>query len=699
MIANTKKMLVAVAAVAVLVSNAFQPVDAVGCPMLARRDVRSSALPPNHPTSDYTFHTRDEPLADALTKKPLDWAAVEADIEKALTDSKSFWPADFGNYGPFLIRLAWHCAGSYRTSDGRGGCDGGRIRFNPELEWEDNANLDKARQLLEPIKKKYGSSLSWSDLITLSGDVAITSMGGPSIGFCGGRKDDVDGTDSLVLGPSAEQIAIAPCPVNGNCSSPLGPTTIGLIYVNPEGPMGVPDPSGSVPDIRSSFGRMGMNDRETVALIGGGHSFGKTHGACPAGAGQCGSGPDKGKGPNTFTSGFEGPWTSRPTEWTNEYFVNLLAYNWTKFTGPGGKNQWKPADTDVLPPSKSAIRMLTADVALLYDPSYRALVKEYARDLPSLERDFGAAWYKLVSRDMGPVSRCRGPRVPPPQPFQNPLPAPPTKLADFRAVRKDVEQYLTTKSSLSEQIPGDGPNGRNYGALFVELAWRCASTFRATDFFGGCNGARIRLNPEKNWPENTGMDKVLHVLSKVKSKYPAGLSWADLIVLAGETALEKAGSNRLSFVGGRVDAKDGSNPEPRTYYLNASVAARDSAKVMGLTATQYVALSARLRSPSQQARLGLGDKTYTSDASRLSSEYFQILLKNKWIPTGVESKSGAKQYKASGKGGDLFVTDADLALIWDPEFRKIAQSFAKDQRKFKAAFADAWSTLMKADLF
>ncbi|KAI8826211.1 heme peroxidase [Fimicolochytrium jonesii] len=704
MFTSTSKTLLAATAAAAVFSTTIQVADAL-CPILAARDPRLSIrnaapapLPPNHPAvSNHfaapVFETRD----DATTYiSKIDFKALEADIIKTLTDSKDFWPADFGNYGPFFIRLAWHCAGSYRSSDGRGGCDGGRIRFDPELSWADNANLDKARQLLEPLKAKYGAALSWGDLIAFTGTTAIKSMGGPTIGFCAGRSDDADGRASLPLGPSSEQEAIVQCPVNGNCTYPLGPTTIGLIYVNPEGHMGIPEPSGSVPDIRASFGRMGMNDRETVALIGGGHSFGKAHGACTAGAGKCGTGPDQGKGRNTFTSGFEGPWTAHPTKWGNDYFDNLLTYNWTVFIGPGGHHQWRPAATDTVEPADAHIRMLTADVALLHDPSYRALVEEYARDRRSLEKDFSEAWYKLTTRDMGPVTRCHGPTVPAPRPFQNPLPARTAPLPNFSAVKSDIGRLLQTDKAAAA-CPGDGPNGKYYGALFVELAWRCASTFRATDFAGGCNGARIRLAPEKDWPENVGINQVLDVLRPVKAKYGVELSWADLIVLAGQTALEKAGSKSLSFVGGRVDAKDGSNPLPRTYYPNATIAAHDTLSLLNLTAAEYTALSARLRSPTQQSRLGLGSKTYTRNPARLTNDYFKTLLSHKWAPTGVTSKSGAKQYKAVD--AEVFVTDADLALVWDGELRRVVEGFAGDEERFRKVFAQGWSKLMTADLF
>ncbi|KAJ1563130.1 hypothetical protein HK405_014450 [Cladochytrium tenue] len=459
---------------------------------------------------------------------------VKEGIKTAITDSKDFWPVDFGNYAPFMIRLAWHYSGSYRISDGRGGCDGARIRFDPELSWADNTDLDKARHVLEPIKIKYGDTLSWGDLIVLTGTTAIESMGGPVLGFCGGRVDDCDGGASIKLGPSTEQEAIAPCPVNGNCSYPLGQEQIGLIYVNPKGHMASGDPLSSVPDIRSSFGRMGMTDRQTVALIGGGHSVGKTHGAYPTGTGPnpdedpanpwpgtCGSGVLMGKGNNTFTSGFEGPWTIQPTVY--HYFINLLSYNWTSFKGPGGHTQFRPSAFQVGLEPPAGIRMLVADVALLNDPSYLSLVKKYAANATSLEKDFAHAWYQLTPRDIGPAYRCKG-------------------------------------------------NNEFNGAVFVTLAWQCMSTYRETDYFGARQADRGAPEP---------------------SQHPA-LVWAcpslaDTIVLAASVSLLAVGVHGLpDFKGGRVDLL---GP------LDLGVYGNDDFEVMGHSMSEGVALKGRPRSP------------------------------------------------------------------------------------------------------
>ncbi|KAJ3218209.1 hypothetical protein HK099_005168 [Clydaea vesicula] len=624
-----------------------------------------------------------------------DFVKVKADINLALTQSQEFFPADFGNYGPLMIRLAWHCNGSYRKTDGRGGCDGARIRFNPEMSWEDNANLDNAIKVLEPVKEKYGDILSWGDLITLTGDVSLENMGLQTIGFCGGRIDDPDGSGSLVLGPSADQERISHCVVNGDCHAPFGPTTIGLIYVNPGGHLDIPDPKLSVKDIRDSFSRMGMNDRETVALIGGGnnilsevliqtyflgHAFGKTHGACSNP--PCGDGV----GNNTFSSGFEGQWTETPTKWTNDFFKHLLTKKYELFKGPGGKNQWRPAGKD-----EPNIRMLTSDLALIEDPIFLDLVKEYAADIGSLQRDFVKTWYKLMSNDMGPATRCLGNLVPPPQPFQNPLPSPPKQLPKFSVVSKDIVKILYS----SEDNGGDQLNdGRYYlGALFVELASQCLFTFRITDYAGGCNGARIRFSPERDYPDNVGLDKVLETLKPIKEKY-VGLSWADLIVLAGQTAIEEAGGEKIKFIGGRTDAADGNGAEkipPRDYYYNSVIKLKDQIKVTGLPTRETVALFGRLRSDIQQRNRNFsGTYRKSKDLNKFSNDFFKILLKEDW------KKISEDEFQAKGK--DIFITSFDFSLLEDLEFKSYVEEFAEDLDAFKSAFKKGWDLLSKAEL-
>lgn len=638
------------------------------------------------------------------------------DLEKLLTDSQDFWPADFGNYGPFMIRLSWHCAGSYRNSDGRGGCDGARIRQIPEFGWPDNANLDKALRILQPIKDKYGDSLSWGDLIALVGDVSITSMGGPSIGFCGGRIDDDDGSASLKLGPSEEQESVAFCEVNGLCDFPLGPTTVGLIYVNPAGPLESSDPVASVADIRRSFGTMGMNDRETVALIGGGHSFGKVHGACLTGAGPgpleqpddpwpgtCGEpgSPDFGRGNNTFTSGFEGPWTNRPTEWTNIYFTSLLEFNWVEVLGPGGNIQWRIEDLGE--DEGGNVRMLTSDIALLKDPIYLELVKEFAADITALETAFAEAWYKLVTRDMGPVTRCLGDEVPEARPFQRPLPPPGEPLADevLASIKSEIEKALY---AWGYDMTSDYFGYKSYnGALFVNLAFQCASTFRATDFLGGCNGATIRFSPESEFAGNEGTGEVIAVLESIANKYE-GLSISDTIVLAGNIALESAGSAELNFCQGRTDAvptdelpRELETLAPRTYVPDPIVSVRDNEQVMGLDAYDTVALAGRLRSPTQQRRLGYKG-SYGSDPSKLSNEFYRLLISEDWVPVEEGAEVGlTTEYRAEGQ--DIFITGADLVLTMDDEYRKIVTEFAEDEQKFLEQFSLSWTKIMNADRF
>eukprot|EP01127_Copromyxa_protea_P001346 TRINITY_DN11363_c0_g1_i1.p1 TRINITY_DN11363_c0_g1~~TRINITY_DN11363_c0_g1_i1.p1 ORF type:complete len:685 (-),score=163.62 TRINITY_DN11363_c0_g1_i1:27-2042(-) len=636
---------------------------------------------------------------DAL--KALDWNAVKEDIKAMLTNSQSFWPADYGNYGPFMIRQAWHCSGSYRSYDGRGGCDGGRQRFDPERSWDDNTNLDKAKTLLWPIKEKYGLGLSWGDLIILTGTTAIESMGGPVLGFCGGRIDDLSGEESELLGPTPIQNATYPCPVNGECDVPLGSTTIGLIYVNPEGPMGNPIPEKSAGEVRDTFSRMNMDDKETVALIGGGHAFGKTHGACPLGPGpspkedpsnpwpgKCGSG----KGKDTFTSGFEGPWTTKPTTWSNLYFQELAKNTWSVEVGPGGHHQWKTA-------SVPGIMMLTTDISLTRDPtgSYQKYVKLFAQDLAELEDTFSHAWYKLVSRDIGPVTRCAGPWVPPPQPFQYPLPAAPASLPDWSAVRSEIKAVLYSNSS-SILVPDVVLGGRPYyGAVFVHLAYQCASTFRHTDYQGGCNGARIRYSPGKDFPMNAYLDKALALLAPIKKEFD-NLSWADLIVLAGTVAIEDATGTQLPFCGGRTDAADGEGWE--SIQPNGSLELnfdqiRRHAHLMKLSDKEIVALSARLRSPEQMSRLGYLQGSFTQSINSLDNEYFKNLLSQTWQPVSLP-KSGVTEFRsASG----LYMTLYDLNLKWDATFLAYAQEFAGDNTLFVDEFTKAWTKLMNSDRF
>lgn len=645
---------------------------------------------------------------EALQK--INFDDVKKDLTKLFTESQDWWPADYGNYGPFFVRLAWHCAGSYRTSDGRGGCSGGRQRFDPERSWADNTNLDKARKLLGPIREKYGIGLSWGDLFILAGTTAMESMGFEPLGFCAGRIDQVDGSQSTDLGSTPTGVTpdgLNNCTTPGDCQRPFGTTTVGLIYVNPEGPQGVPDPDVSFKQIRDTFGRMSMNDTETVALIGGGHSFGKTHGACPTPPGPA---PDQapldpwkgncgnGVGVNAFTSGFEGPWTTTPNKFDNQYFRNLINFNWSVAIGPGGHNQWHITNPN--PPQipyangtgLQNLMMLTSDVSLLHDPEYKAIVQQWATDEAAFANAFKHAWYKLTTRDMGPVTRCYGTATPPAQPFQYPLPPPPAALASADDVRADIRHFM---SAANANVTADMVNGAPYyGAMFVKLAWQCASTFRVTDHQGGCNGARIRYPPQSTWAENANMDKVLEVLQPIKTKYGSSLSWADLIVLAATTALEDAGAPKYDFCPGRTDATDGQGSENlkmREFALaDAAKGLRYRQQLLDMSDHEIVVLQSRPRSPVLLAGAGLG--TWTHQSNSLSNEYFKVLLSYTWVQDGTKA-----QYKA--QGSDVYMQADDIALLLDADFATIVQDFAYDNALYLKHFAAAWNKLVISDRY
>jgi len=658
-----------------------------------------------HTQAAAVSHEQAEAMAN------VDYDSVMKDLIDFMTSSTEFWPADYGHYGPLFVRLAWHNTGSYRTSDGRGGGDGARQRFEPERSWADNTNLDKARALLWPIKQKYGQGLSWGDLIVLSGNAAIKSMGGPVFGFCGGRVDAADGSESIKLGPTLEQEMLMPCEINGECEEPLGANTIGLIYVNPEGHMGIPDPEESANDIRDVFGRMNMNDIETVALIGGGHAFGKTHGACPAGPGPspiedpsnpwpglCGTG----KGEDTYTSGFELPFTTNPTNWDNEYFRNLINYDWEVHIGPGNHNQWKPILVDGMeaPTAPSAdgthyqpVGLLTSDVALMWtDEAYRGIVTEFAEDMEAFDHAFEHAWYKLTTRDMGPITRCSNSDVPPPQPFQYPLPDPPTHLADFEEVKLKINEVLSND------------DGETIG-MFTRLAWQCSSTFRSTDYLGGCNGARIRFSPQKDWSVNINVENSLELLETIKFEFGENLSWADLIVLAGNTALEKAGGKPLTFCGGRTDALDGLGSE----FLESSgispeslIQLKDYISISGLTKREFSALNGvgyAVGESSDCDGLFCQRNSFQgapSISSSLSNIFFKTLLSESWEEYIIPS-TNKQMYKAAGK--DLLMLPTDLMFKFEPELLAIAQDFAADNEMFLAEVASTWTKLANADRF
>ena len=607
-----------------------------------------------------------------------------------------------------FVRLAWHSSGSFRASDGRGGSDGGRQRFDPERSWGDNTNLDKARSLLWPIKQKYGIGLSWGDLIVLTGNTAIENMGGPVLGFCGGRIDDPDGRESELLGPTPEQQLHYPCHINGKCKKPLGATTIGLIYLNPEGPMGQPVPEHSANEIRDTFSRMNMNDSETVALIGGGHSFGKTHGSCANGAGKspkedpenpwpglCGSG----RGGDTYTSGFEFPWTKTPTEWNSEYFQNLVDFSWRVGKGPGDRFQWRVEGVSPHAPSSNGtqrqnIGMLTTDVALLRDPVYTDLVKKWSKNEGDFNHAFKHAWYKLTTRDMGPVTRCLGSNVPPPQDWQYPLPDPPKELTSFDQVKSEIKSII----EMDQRTKG----------MFIRLAWQCISTFRATDYLGGCNGARIRFEPQSRWPVNKNIDDTLAILGYVfdghNKNNRIGISWADLIVLAGNTALEESGGRSMTFCGGRTDAVNGEGWEnllPRIIgnFNETLFDLHEFVKLMGLTAREYTALHGAgyaIGQINECAGLFCQRDSHVSDPV-LSNIFFTTLLSNDWREFS-DSQSDNMVYR-SDENPQLHMYKVDVQFKFNAELLHIAREYASDNQMFVNEFSVAWTKLSNADRF
>jgi len=490
--------------------------------------------------------------------------------------------------------------------------------------------------------------------------------------------------------------------VNGKCKSPLGSTTVGLIYLNPEGPMAQPIPNASALEVRDTFGRMAMNDSETVALIGGGHAFGKTHGACPLGAGlppkddplnpwpgKCGDG----KLTNAYTSGIEGPWTENPTSWDNSYFTNLLDYDWSVGKGPGAKFQWH-VSKGKSPRAPSAdgkgfqnIQMMTSDISLISDPIYLKIVQKYANDSKAFDKAFASAWYKLTTRDMGPHSRCLGKNVPPPQDFQYPLPATPEKLANFSEVERVLKDMFE-----EEDLP-----------LFVRLAWQSASTFRVTDFLGGANGARIRFSPQKDWPQNKGLQEAIKKLEKVKNQYDAegALSWADLIVLAANAALDKAGAGEMPFCGGRTDASSGEGsrylkPKLEGKFNETDYDFRQSMLLLGLDDKEVVALMGGHSLGSMHESISGFTGSWTNSPHALNNEYFKNLILEDWEPYKVRA-TGRTQYKAKGK--ELYALRTDLTLLSDPSYLSIAQTYAADNEYFLQEFSKAWTKIMNADRF
>ncbi|MEP5566816.1 MAG: catalase/peroxidase HPI [Halioglobus sp.] len=667
----------------------------------------------------------------------LDLKAVKKDIDAVLTDSQDWWPADFGNYGPFFIRMTWHSAGTYRTLDGRGGADGGQQRFEPLNSWPDNGNLDKARRLLWPVKQKYGHSLSWADLMVLAGNVALENMGFETYGFAGGRADDWE-PDLVYWGPEVEMLASDRRSENGKLQRPLGATHMGLIYVNPEGPMGKPDPVASAQNIRIAFGRMAMNDEETVALVAGGHTFGKMHGArkpadCvgaePAAApieaqglgwkNKCG----KGHSEDTTTSGLEGAWTQAPTQWTTLYLSNLLNFEWQQTRSPAGAIQWIPTDESLhtsVPDAHvkgkfNAPVMTTADLALKFDPEYRKVAERFLANPGDYQKAFAKAWYKLTHRDMGPRIRYLGDEVPAETMiWQDPIPTSDAKDISERDIKKLKKEILNSNLTTSE---------------LVRTAWASASSFRASDMRGGANGARIALEPQRSWEANNPVElaKVISALRTIQQDFNQSkrnyVSLADLIVLGGAVAIEKAADDAgvkvdVPFAPGRGDATQAQTDvtsfallEPtadafRNYfnegrsYRSPTEMLVDRADQLALTVPEMTALVGGLRALNANFD-GNQNGVLTNKPGTLSNDFFVNLLdmSTQWrksdspgIYQGVDRKSGAIKYTA---------TPVDLIFGSNSELRAVAEAYAFDNANeaFVSDFVDAWVKVMQADRY
>ena len=651
--------------------------------------------------------------------KKLDYQALKKDLHDLMTDSQDWWPADYGHYGPFFIRMTWHAAGTYRTSDGRGGGGTGDQRFAPLNSWPDNGNLDKARRLLWPIKQKYGNKISWADLFILTGNVAIESMGGKTFGFSGGRADIWSPPEDIYWGQESEWLENKRYTGDRELEMPLGAVQMGLIYVNPQGPDGNPDPLASARDIRETFARMAMNDEETVALTAGGHTFGKAHGASdpdkyvgaePEGAPieQMGFGWQNsygtGFGSDTITSGIEGAWTANPIKWDNGYFDLLFGYEWELVKSPAGAFQWhpiNPKEEDMAPDAhdgskKVTTMMTTADMAMREDPSYKVISKRFHENPDQFQDAFARAWFKLLHRDMGPKTRYLGPEVPEEELiWQDPVPAG-NKSYDINAVKS-----LISDSGLSTK-------------QMVETAWASASTFRGTDMRGGANGARIRLEPQRNWEVNkpNELSKVLDIYTSISEK--TGASIADVIVLAGNVGIEKASGQSIDFTPGRGDATqektdvdsfavlepvvDGfRNYQKEDYGISPEEMLLDKAQIMGLTAPEMTVLIGGLRSLGISAD---GHGIFSKDTSKLSNDYFVNLLDMgiEWKPINSNSYQGVRR-STSEKVNTA--TRVDLAFGSNSQLRAISEVYAcsDSNEKFINDFIAAWNKVMNMDRF
>ncbi|TKF29723.1 catalase/peroxidase HPI [Enterovibrio norvegicus] len=675
----------------------------------------------------------------AAAFETLDLNAIKKDISVVLTESQPWWPADYGHYGPFFIRMAWHAAGTYRVSDGRGGAGGGQQRFDPLNSWPDNGNLDKARRLLWPVKQKYGESLSWADLMALTGNVALESMGFKTFGFAGGRDDDWE-PDLVYWGPEEEMLADERRDENGKLKEGLAAVQMGLIYVNPEGPGGVPDPLLAAKDIRHSFGRMAMNDEEIVALIAGGHTFGKAHGAhkpeeclgeAPAGApveeqgfgwkNKCGTG----KGADAITSGLEGAWTVTPTQWTTNYLDNLFGFNWVLTESPAGAKQWIPdskAAAQLVPDAHDPTKrhapiMFTTDIAIKEDPQFRAIAESFREDPANFELAFAKAWFKLNHRDLGPRARYIGAEIPEEiLVWQDPVPA--------------VDHPLITDKQADEIKADILASGLSVPEL-VKTAWASAGSYRGTDMRGGANGARLQLEPQKDWAVNNPKEtqKVLKALTKIQKDFnqQAGdtqVSLADVIVLAGAAGVEKAAKDAglkadVPFNPGRTDATQAMTDvesfavlEPtadgfRNYfdaaknYRSPAEALVERADLLTLTVPEMTVLVGGMRAMNANSD-GSSNGVFTDKPGTLSNDYFLNLLdmSTKWsksadmegIYVGTDRASGDKKWTA---------TPVDLIFGSNAELRSISEVYASNgsEQKFVDDFVAAWVKVMNNDRF
>ncbi len=671
--------------------------------------------------------------------KKLDLEALRKDLAALMTDSQEWWPADYGHYGPFFIRMAWHSAGTYRVTDGRGGAGYGTLRFAPLNSWPDNANLDKARRLLWPLKQKYGQKISWADLMVLTGNVALETMGFKTFGFAGGRPDVWEPQEDIYWGPETEWLGDKRYTGDRQLADPLGAVQMGLIYVNPQGPNGKPDPLASARDIRETFARMAMNDEETVALIAGGHTFGKAHGAATP-DGHVGPEPEgapleemalgwknsfgKGNGADTITSGLEGAWSSTPTRWSNEYLKNLWNYEWELTQSPAGAHQWTPkngAAKDTVPDAhdkskRHAPMMFTSDIALKMDPAYAKITKRWLDNPAEFADAFAKAWYKLTHRDMGPYSRCLGPHVAPAQIWQDPVPSVDHILidsADIEALKKTLlASGLTT-------------------AQLVSVAWASASTFRGSDKRGGANGARIRLAPQKDWEVNQPAElaKVLAVLEKVQAIFNAAqtagkkVSLADLIVLGGCAAVEAAAAKagvpvKVPFHPGRTDATQAMTDAESVALLElkydgfrnylgrkldrpAAENLVDRAQLLTLTPPEMTVLVGGMRVLETTVLFpGLG--VLTKQPGALTNDFFVHLLDQSvvWEKAkicehffeGRDSKTGQVKWNA---------TAVDLVFGSNSQLRALSEVYASadGKTKFVHDFVAAWTKVMNLDRF